>query len=266
MKFVFIFLLLVAQSSFAQNLVGYTFSNNNKQTPFELTLAPFSTDGCTRYDDGPSDNPTKWQHCCVAHDAAYWLGGTKEERLKADQDLRACVAETGHTGEARVMYAGTRAGGGPLGQNTYRWGFGWSRVRDYHVLTAQEKEMAHAMYGEDLVTLKKDISEHKFPIVVPETYNYVSPFPYTFCEEEIINHLSPLLTKSATVTKFRDYQVGSAYMISIGLDICNESVEYQFNSKTDSKSCKQDYSASKVANKIVDVRISNQCLKRIKNL
>lgn len=254
----------LAQSTFAQGLVGYTFVKESKQTPFQLALYPFSTDGCTRYYDGPSEDNTKWQHCCIDHDLTYWLGGTEAERKQADIELRECVKATGHPTKARLMYAGTRAGGGPLRQTTYRWGFGWNRVRDYHPLTSQEKEMAYAMYGENLIQLKKDIKEQKIPIVIPESYEYVSPFPYTFCEEQIINHLNPLLARAATVTKFRDFEIGSSYIISIGLDICQKNIEYQFTPNTTPHSCKKDYADSALFNKIVNVNISNECLKRIK--
>lgn len=264
-----IFALLVTAVSIqanAQNLVGYTFSLDNKSTPFEIELKPFSTDGCTKYEDGPADNPTLWQHCCVQHDMAYWLGGTDPERKIADQDLKQCVEATGNPGAARVMYLGTRAGGGPLGHNTYRWGFGWNRIRDYKKLTNTELEMAYKMYGPNLENLKKDAVENKLPIIVPESYDYVSPFPYSFCEEEIIKHLSPKLTRNATVTRFNDYLISTGYHIRIGLDICDESLEFKFSEKTDASTCKTDYSYSKTTNKIENVKISNACLKRIKSL
>ena len=266
MKFVLILLFLMTQKSFAQNLVGYNFSSENKSTPFKLELNPFATDGCTKYADGTKENPTLWQHCCLAHDAAYWLGGTEPERLKADQELYSCVKATGDDSPARLMYLGTRAGGGPLGQNTYRWGFGWNRVRDYRTLTPEEMSMAYAMYGENLEVLKKEMSENKFPVTVPESYSYVSPFPYSFCEEEIINHLSPLLSRTATVTKYDDFQIGNTYVIKIGLDICDESVEFHFSNQTNPQTCKKDYAESKSINKFSNVNVSNKCLKRIKGL
>ncbi len=265
----FLLIILVAmfvQNLQAQNLVGYTFSVENKSSPFALELNPFATDGCTKYKDGTKENPTLWQHCCIDHDASYWLGGTEAERLNVDQDFFACIKATGDSSPARLMYLGTRAGGGPLGQNTYRWGFGWNRVRDYKTLTTEEKKMAYTMYGENLEILKKEISENKFPVVIPENYNYVSPFLYSFCEEEIINHLSPLLTRQTTVTKFDDFEIGSTYVIKIGLDICDDALEFHFTNKTNVKTCKQDYAYSKSMNKFSEVQVSNKCLKRIKGL
>jgi hypothetical protein len=257
--------LFHSQNSHAQAIVGYTFTGvDQKETVFDLALTPFVTDGCTKYHNGTSENPNLWLHCCIEHDMAYWLGGTSDERKTADQKLYQCVKDTGQPSEARIMYLGTRAGGGPLGQNTYRWGFGWNRVRDYKELSSREKQMAYDMYGENLENLKKDIQENKFTVKVPQSYEYVSPFPYSFCEEEIINYLSPKLSKVTKVTKFRDFQVGSIYTIAIGIDLCDEGLEFQFTSNTDPKTCKQDFAYHKTINKLDDVRISNKCLRKIR--
>lgn len=266
-NFLFVLLAIIfTQNSYAQNIVGYTFSKGNKTTLFPLELHTFATDGCTRYRDGTTENPTLWQHCCVAHDLLYWLGGTEADRKKADEGLYQCVKATGDSSPARTMYLGTRAGGGPLGHNTYRWGFGWNRIRDYKVLTAQEKQMAHDMYGENLDVLKKEISENKFPVIVPESYDFVSNFPYSFCEEEIINYLAPILSRQATVTKFNDFYLGLNYVISIGIDVCDERIEFHFTPSTDPRTCKKDYAYAKSTNKFSNVRVSNKCLKRIKGI
>lgn len=84
-----------------------------------------------------------WCDCCVAHDLAYWRGGTAEERLKADRELKACVlAKTSNEKLADVMFAGVRTGGGPYFYTHYRWGYGWPYGRGYAPLTPEEKEMA----------------------------------------------------------------------------------------------------------------------------
>ncbi|WP_216662021.1 hypothetical protein [Niveibacterium sp. COAC-50] len=43
------------------------------------TLKPFTTDGCSSFPDGTPWQQTLWLDCCVKHDIAYWIGGTKEE-------------------------------------------------------------------------------------------------------------------------------------------------------------------------------------------
>jgi hypothetical protein len=75
----------------------------------------------------------------VAHDLAYWRGGTAEERLRADEELRACVAQkTGNPGLANLMFVGVRAGGGPELATSYRWGYGWPPGRGYQALSPSE--------------------------------------------------------------------------------------------------------------------------------
>ena len=91
-------------------------------------LQPFSTDGCSMFMDGPVWAPNRWRHCCVAHDLAYWQGGTQAQRLAADQALRACVARAQDDFTADTMYAGVRWGGHPDWPVSYRWGYGWGLV------------------------------------------------------------------------------------------------------------------------------------------
>jgi hypothetical protein len=73
-------------------------------------LRPFKTDGCTGYRDGTRKRPGVWRHCCVDHDLAFWAGGTPADRVEADRELRDCVAATGETHQADVIYMGVRIG------------------------------------------------------------------------------------------------------------------------------------------------------------
>lgn len=80
----------------------------------------FTTDGCSVWpDDGYAD-------CCLAHDMAYWCGGTDEERAQADAALAACVADRGAAGMGDVMAAGSRIGGASALPTPWRWGYGWN--------------------------------------------------------------------------------------------------------------------------------------------
>lgn len=54
-------------------------------------LEPFRSDGCSLFPDGTLADKTLWQECCVEHDLAYWQGGTREERERADLRLRDCI-------------------------------------------------------------------------------------------------------------------------------------------------------------------------------
>ena len=109
-------------------------------------MHPFSTDGCSLFPDRLQIAHADWCSCCLAHDLAYWRGGTYEERLKADQNLQSCVlATTGNATLADLMYAGVRAGGGPYFFTTYRWGYGWSFGRMYEPLSPAENAQATSL-------------------------------------------------------------------------------------------------------------------------
>jgi len=109
------------------------------------TIAPFTTDGCSLFPDRSLISNADWCDCCVAHDLAYWRGGTAEERTDADRRLRECVAgATGNTRLAELMYAGVRSGGGPYFLTPYRWGYGWPWGRGYMPLSADEAASADA--------------------------------------------------------------------------------------------------------------------------
>lgn len=102
-------------------------------------LAPFTTDGCSLFPDRSPQAKSDWCDCCLAHDLAYWRGGTEHERFRADQALRACVERvTQDPALARTMYLGVRAGGGPYGTTPFRWGYGWPFGRGYKALTPAE--------------------------------------------------------------------------------------------------------------------------------
>lgn len=106
-------------------------------------LAPFHSDGCSLFPDRSPFGTEDWCHCCLAHDLAYWRGGTVEERLKADQDFKSCIQQAAHDDVlAELMFTGVRAGGGPYFTTPYRWGYGWTPARGYGPLTDAEKASA----------------------------------------------------------------------------------------------------------------------------
>lgn len=113
------------------------------------TLTLFQTDGCSggqsarwrrfathsdwfskRFGPAPP-----WESCCLAHDQKYHNAAKSttaddsfNNRLRADQALRICVAQTGDSGGypamANLMYLSVRLGGGPCTGFSWRWGFG----------------------------------------------------------------------------------------------------------------------------------------------
>jgi hypothetical protein len=88
-------------------------------------LKPFTTDGCSVWIDGTVAEPYLWRHCCVAHDKAYWVGGTELERTKADKDLLVCVSDVSSKAMGNYMHFFVSAAGGPFMMTPYRWGYGW---------------------------------------------------------------------------------------------------------------------------------------------
>lgn len=65
---------------------------------------------------------------CERHDAKYYVGGTREDRLKADAELLVEWLVAGMNAEtAEKGFAAIRVGGGPSGKQPYSWAFGGKR-------------------------------------------------------------------------------------------------------------------------------------------
>lgn len=109
------------------------------------TLQPFTSDGCSRFPNGTPWQNELWLACCIAHDRAYWRGGTYQERLDADRELEACVARVGEPEVALLMLAGVRVGGSPFFPTAFRWGYGWPYPRYYGLLTEDELKQIEAL-------------------------------------------------------------------------------------------------------------------------
>jgi len=107
-------------------------------------IKPFTSDGCSSFPDGTFEQGELWLQCCVAHDFAYWKGGTYDDRLEADKELQMCVKEVGEPEVALLMLAGVRVGGSPLWPTSFRWGYGWSYPKWYAELTADELKQIQA--------------------------------------------------------------------------------------------------------------------------
>lgn len=103
-------------------------------------ISPFTSDGCSSFPDGTFKQKELWLACCTEHDYSYWKGGTYQERLVADKQLRQCVAKVGEPQIATLMLAGVRVGGSPYFPSSFRWGYGWPYSRWYKALTEDEKK------------------------------------------------------------------------------------------------------------------------------
>ncbi|MBN4074176.1 hypothetical protein JYT61_01295, partial [bacterium AH-315-E10] len=70
-------------------------------------LSSFTTDGCSMFPDKSLISQTNWLDCCVQHDIAYWQGGTKEQRITADDTFKKCIIKkTDNNTLALIMRAG----------------------------------------------------------------------------------------------------------------------------------------------------------------
>ncbi len=117
-----IFLLLFF-GVFALDLSAQTETNSpNREMPPD-----FKSDGCTLFPDG------KYRDCCVEHDKAYYFGGSRKERSRADKELYKCVAaKKGWYHKAiiaPVMWVGVRIGGVSFLPTPFRWGFGKNKPK-----------------------------------------------------------------------------------------------------------------------------------------
>lgn len=81
---------------------------------------PFTSDGCSLVAD-----LDMWA-CCLAHDKAYWMGGSRSDRSKADKNFRICIQETSkYWWLAWIRWLGVRIGGVGWLPTPFRWGYGW---------------------------------------------------------------------------------------------------------------------------------------------
>ena len=130
-------------------------------------LSQFETDGCSgglsevwrvvaKQFDGfarTHESVPPWESCCVIHDRAYHNGvnapdakASFDARLKADQQLEACVTDMGLSRRDKLavfyditpdqvemayatiggaMFSAVRFGGGPCTGLPWRWGYGY---------------------------------------------------------------------------------------------------------------------------------------------
>lgn len=126
------------------------------KSPDEKILRPFTSDGCSLSPDGVSQEES-WTECCVIHDLHYWVGGTLEEKTRADNNLEKCIAEKGHLKTGHLYNLSVSQFGGPETTQNFRWGYGWNYRRPYSALTEEEKKQIESLYGVDLERTQKNL-------------------------------------------------------------------------------------------------------------
>lgn len=85
----------------------------------DLPPKPFKVDGCTWVPD------FQFAHCCLAHDRAYWQGGSCQARRDADRALEQCIGAAGSPRLGAIYSRGVRVGGFEWLPTPWRWGYGW---------------------------------------------------------------------------------------------------------------------------------------------
>lgn len=103
-------------------------------------LREFTTDGCSLAPKGTSSHTQSLLRCCVEHDYAYWQGGSSDERLTADQTLKACVSKAESPAVGQLYYDAVRIGGSSIFKTTFYWGYGWTQKRQDRPLTSAEAQ------------------------------------------------------------------------------------------------------------------------------
>jgi len=53
-------------------------------------IIPFTSNGCSGFREA------RFFSCCYVHDLAYWAGGTRSDRTRADRTLRDCLRDISH--------------------------------------------------------------------------------------------------------------------------------------------------------------------------
>lgn len=90
----------------------------------------FVSDGCT---SAPNGN---WKHCCYEHDLLYWIGGTFEDRLTADNRLQMCMNDVG--GPGHIYYDFVRSAGLTF------WSSAWEDQNKTNQLSINEIQQINA--------------------------------------------------------------------------------------------------------------------------
>lgn len=108
-------------------------------------LIPLETDFCTNFSEGTRENREQWKHCCLIHDMYFWAGGAKDDRLNADLELKACIAETGAQRIAELIFHSVRLGSySPIKYSKKKWNHGWKKRKEFQRLTSQDVDLIEA--------------------------------------------------------------------------------------------------------------------------
>jgi len=114
-------------------------------------IQPFTSDGCSSFPNGTIEQAELWLSCCTEHDKAYWQGGSYQQRLDADIELKRCVSSVGEPVIAELMLSGVRVGGSPYWPTQFRWGYGYSYPHGY--THASDKDLTMVLITSSLIAI-----------------------------------------------------------------------------------------------------------------
>ena len=130
-------------------------------------LDNFSSDGCSQFPDGTLTQQDLWCDCCIAHDVAYWQGGSRKQKKKADETLRECVLQkTGNSLLANTMYYGVTLGGSPVFPTWYRWSYGWRYGRGFQPLNPYEKQQVEEKLQHYRLSMPQSSCDFEHPLKI----------------------------------------------------------------------------------------------------
>lgn len=106
----------------------------------------FCTDGCSNVGGLNS----KYLACCVLHDYAYYVGGSADERMNADSNLRMCMQRV----DSKSFWPIFRPGIFEMGVSAFgdvAWGSAWGGSREFNFEELSKDERAEIAPYQDQV-------------------------------------------------------------------------------------------------------------------
>ncbi len=249
-KILGLFLLTISSAAFAEgDFKLESLLNKN----IENKLQSFSTDGCSKFPDGyPGSNPTQWRNCCIAHDIAYWQGGTAEQRKTADANLDKCVTSTGANIIGSAMYYGVRFGGIAGLPMSWHWGYGWIINRGYNPLSESEQAQVNKLVTE----IPQD--QAKLTIATPNAFRERLSLTGDKCIDiAVVSILQEfghpfqiqVVSEALEANAIEFYTPTFTKLISIKTDACSEPFEFKFKLSNETD-CLQPMSEMVASNRI----------------
>lgn len=94
-------------------------------------LNNFTTDWCSYFPNWTFYNKDIWFECCTEHDKTYWDWWTKNQKNKADLELKECVSKKWFPIIWNLMEIWVKIWGIPYLPTSFRWWYWWEKFRNY---------------------------------------------------------------------------------------------------------------------------------------